>query len=61
MSNKVPQVETNQASAGKEKKPYERPRILSTEKLEVVAATCDGSKAVFDGVSQCGTISPLNS
>ena len=43
------------------KKTYKKPAILSVEKLEVVAATCDGSKTVFTGLDDCGTISPLNS
>lgn len=42
------------------KKPYCKPQVLSVEMLEVVAATCDGGKAVqFDG--NCGTIGPINS
>ena len=45
----------------KKKKTYRKPEILSVEMLEVVAATCDGSKAVFTGLDDCGTISPLNS
>jgi len=49
------------AVAKNKKKTYQKPEILSVEMLEVVAATCDGSKAVFDGISPCGTIAPLNS
>ena len=47
--------------ADNSKKSWQKPAILSVEKLEVVAATCDGSKTVFTGLDTCGTISPLNS
>lgn len=42
------------------RKPYRKPRILTSEMLEVVAATCGDSKAqVGDGV--CGVFFPVNS
>jgi len=43
------------------KKPYRKPRVLSMEMLEVVAATCDGGKAEFTGLDNCGTIGPIQS
>ena len=43
------------------KKTYQKPRILSMEELEVVAATCDGGKAVFTGLDACGTQGPIAS
>lgn len=43
------------------KKTYCKPEILSREELEVVAATCDGSKAVFVFGGPCGQDAPLNS
>jgi len=36
------------------RKPYQRPRILSRELLEAMAATCTGAKAKsVDGVGSC--------
>ena len=47
--------------ADNNKKTYLKPRILSVEKLEVVAATCGNGKAVFTGADHCGTDGPINS
>ena len=55
----VQNADSKQADNGK--KPYQKPRILSVEELEVVAATCDGGKAVFTGADTCGTSGPVSS
>ena len=49
------------AHAARAKRPYRKPEVLSVEMLEVVAATCDGGKAEFTGLDNCGTIGPIQS
>ena len=51
------------AEANRERKAYQKPRILSVEMLEVVAATCDFSKTEPEGFGNpCGANNqPLNS
>lgn len=56
-----PQRSGDEKSADFKKKSYQKPRILSVESLEVVAATCGTSKAVLDLPAGCGSTSPLNS
>jgi hypothetical protein len=42
------------AAAAGERKPYARPRILSRERLESMAATCTGAGAKFvAGIGGC--------
>jgi len=47
-----------QRTAHAKKKSYEKPRILSTEKLEVVAAVCN-TKVEFN--ISCEALGPTNS
>ena len=35
------------------KRIYQKPKILSVEKLEIVAATCDGGKTSEDFTPEC--------
>ena len=61
MTRNVSTSSTGKKPGIAKKKVYQKPEILAVEKLEVVAATCDGGKAVFTGQDDCVTIGPVNS
>jgi hypothetical protein len=61
MVNGDPVQNAHIKQAGNNKKTYQKPKILSVEELEVVAATCDGGKAIVTGGDACGTTGPVAS
>ena len=40
----------------KQRRPYEQPRILSAERLEAAAATCDGSGGFGKSAPACNPV-----
>lgn len=53
-----PQHKVDKKAADHKKKTYQKPRILSVEKMEVVASTCNGGKSAPDPACGAG---PINS